>query len=140
MVLHAPIVPRRVRRHRAGITDLLHGRDGLRTEAWYTHYGDGVRFSVDIASDGHDASPACAIRLNHRANEDERQWIEVRIPLGGYVGRRIEITLRTDPVGDVRNDWAGWGNPLVVIDRTLLRPPTGPDVPTVVVDRPIFVG
>lgn len=32
----------------------------LRTEAWYVDYGDGVRFSVDIASDGHEASPAYA--------------------------------------------------------------------------------
>ncbi len=139
MALHAPIVPRRVRRHRAGRTDP--SRPGWPyTEAWYTDYVDGVRFSVDITPDGHDTSSACAIRLNPRANEDERQWIEVRIPLGGYVGRRIEITLRTDPVDDVRNDWSGWGNPLVVIDRTLLRPPNGPDVPMVVVDRPIFVG
>ncbi len=112
----------------------------LRTEAWYTDYGDGVRFSVDIASDGHEASPAYAIRLNPRANEDERQWIDVRIPLGGYVGRQIEITLRTDPVDDVRNDWAGWGNPMVVIDRTLLRPVNGPIVPASVGTRPTFPG
>ena len=112
----------------------------LRTEAWYTDYGDGVHFSVDIASDGHEASPAYAIRLNPRANEDERQWIDVRIPLGGYVGRQIEITLRTDPVDDVRNDWAGWGNPMVVIDRTLLRPVNGPIVPASVGTRPTFPG
>ncbi|NBQ63245.1 MAG: hypothetical protein EBU40_13320, partial [Proteobacteria bacterium] len=69
---------------------------------------------------------------------DERRWVEVRVPLASYAGRQIEITLRTDPVDDVRNDWAGWGNPLVVIDRTLLRPPNGPIVPASVGTRPTF--
>ncbi len=110
----------------------------LRPEAWYTDFGDGVRFAVDVAVGGATPSEVYGIRLNPRAFPDERRWVEVRVPLASYAGRQIEITLRTDPVDDVRNDWAGWGNPLVVIDRTLLRPPNGPIVPASVGTRPTF--
>jgi hypothetical protein len=112
----------------------------LRPEAWYTDFGDGVRFAVDVAVGGATPSEVYAIRLNPRANLDEQRWVEVRVPLASYVGRQIEITLRTDPVDDVRNDWAGWGNPMVVIDRTLLRPVNGPIVPASVGTRPTFPG
>ena len=112
----------------------------LRPEAWYTDFGDGVRFAVDVAVGGATPSEVYGIRLNPRANLDERRWVDVRVPLASYVGRQIEITLRTDPVDDVRNDWAGWGNPMVVIDRTLLRPVNGPIVPASVGTRPTFPG
>ncbi len=110
----------------------------LRPEAWYTDFGDGVRFAVDVAVGGATPSEVYGIRLNPRAFPDERRWVEVRVPLASYAGRQIEITLRTDPVDDVRNDWAGWGNPMVVIDRTLLRPVNGPIVPASVGTRPTF--
>ena len=110
----------------------------LRPEAWYTDYGDGVRFAVDIATAGSPPIEIYGQRLNPRANVDERRWVEVRLPLAAYLGKSIEITLRTDPVDDVRNDWAGWGNPMVVVDHTLLRPENGPDVPTNVGPRPSF--
>ena len=110
----------------------------LRPEAWYTDYGDGVRFAVDIATAGSHPVEIYGQRLNPRANVDERRWVEVRLPLAAYLGKSIEITLRTDPVDDVRNDWAGWGNPMVVVDHTLLRPENGPDVPTNVGPRPTF--
>jgi hypothetical protein len=110
----------------------------LRPEAWYTDYGDGVRFAVDIATAGTRPVEIYGQRLNPRANADERRWVEVRLPLAAYLGQSIEITLRTDPVDDVRNDWAGWGNPMVVVDRTLLRPENGPDVPANVGPRPKF--
>ena len=110
----------------------------LSTEAWYTDYGDGVRFAVDIATDGSQPIEVYGQRLNPRANIDERRWVEVRLPLAAYVGQSVEITLRTDPVDDVRNDWAGWGNPMVVVDHTLLRPENGPEVPVSVGPRPRF--
>jgi hypothetical protein len=110
----------------------------LRPEAWHTDYGDGVRFAVDVATAGSQPIEVYAQRLNPRANIDERRWVEVRLPLAAYVGQSVEITLRTDPVDDVRNDWAGWGNPMVVVDHTLLRPENGPDVPANVGPRPRF--
>jgi hypothetical protein len=110
----------------------------LRPEAWYTDYGDGVRFAVEIATAGSQPIEIYGQRLNPRANVDERRWVEVRLPLASYLGKSIEITLRTDPVDDVRNDWAGWGNPMVVVDHSLLRPENGPDVPANVGRRPTF--
>ena len=100
--------------------------------------GDGVRFAVDVSFAGAPPVEIYALRLNPRANEDERRWVEVRVPLGPYAGRTIDLTLRTDPVDDVRNDWAGWGNPMVVVDHTVLRPSNGPVVPASVGPRPLY--
>jgi hypothetical protein len=101
----------------------------LRPDAWTTDYGDGVRFVVAVAPEGGAPVEAYAQRLNPRAHADERRWVEARVPLGAYAGRAVALTLRTEPAADPRYDWAGWGNPLVVVDPTLLRPPNGPRPP-----------
>ena len=91
---------------RGNIPVLFTAGMALRPEAWYTDYGDGVRFAVDIATAGSQPVEVYGQRLNPRANTEERRWVEVRLPLASYLGQTIEITLRTDPVDDVRNDWA----------------------------------
>ena len=104
----------------------------LRPDAWTTDYGDGVTFVVEVGqSDAPNAAPAssCRLRLNPRALADERRWVDVRVPLDVVAGKRATITLRTEPVADVRNDWAGWGNPAVVIDHSIRRPANGPRPP-----------
>ncbi|MBI3970109.1 MAG: hypothetical protein HY332_02365 [Chloroflexi bacterium] len=101
----------------------------LRPDSWSTPYGDGVRFIVEVARANGQTDQLYAQRLNPRAHEDERRWVEVRLPLGTYAGQEIRLTLRTEPVDDVRYDWAGWGNPLVVVDPGILRPPNGPRPP-----------
>ena len=104
----------------------------LRPDAWTTDYGDGVTFVVEVGlRNALDAAPAvsCRIRLNPRALADERRWVEVRVPLDVVAGKRATVTLRTESVADVRNDWAGWGNPAIVIDHSIRRPANGPRPP-----------
>ena len=102
----------------------------LRPDAWTTDYGDGVTFVVDVGMPGAEQPVAsCRLRLNPRALSDERRWVDVRVPLDVVAGRRATVTLRTEPVADVRNDWAGWGNPMVVVDHAIRRPANGPRPP-----------
>jgi hypothetical protein len=104
----------------------------LRPDAWKTDYGDGVTFVVEVGlSDTTGGAPlsSCRLRLNPRAHSDEHKWVDVRVPLDVVAGKRATITLRTEPVADVRNDWAGWGNPAVVIDHSIRRPANGPRPP-----------
>ena len=86
---------------------------GLRPDAWQTHYGDNVAFTVEIAPAGGETGPhagqRCSLRINPRALEDERFWIEFRIPLDRWVGQTVDLTLLTGPVEDVRNDWGVGG-------------------------------
>jgi hypothetical protein len=67
--------------------------------------------------------------VNPRAHLDERRWIEVRADLSEWAGRETDLVLRTEPVDNVAYDWAGWGNPLVVVPIGILRPANGPQPP-----------
>ncbi|NBX47412.1 MAG: hypothetical protein EBT22_09540, partial [Chloroflexi bacterium] len=84
---------------------------GMRSDAWKTDYGDGMVFTVEISPAVGDRSKQavqrCSLRINPRALEDERRWIEFRVPLDRWVGQTVDLTLLTGPVEDVRNDWGG---------------------------------
>ena len=112
----------------------------MRSDAWKTDYGDGMVFTVEISPAVGDRSKQavqrCSLRINPRALEDERRWIEFRVPLGRWVGQTVDLTLLTGPVEDVRNDWGGWGNPMVVVDTSIRRPANGPRPPASVVPNP----
>lgn len=113
---------------------------GMRSDAWKTDYGDGMVFTVEISPAVGDRSKQavqrCSLRINPRALEDERRWIEFRVPLDRWVGQTVDLTLLTGPVEDVRNDWGGWGNPMVVVDTSIRRPANGPRPPASVVPNP----
>ena len=114
---------------------------GLRPDAWLTDYGDGMVFAVEISPAGVEkglgaGGQRCSLRINPRALEDERRWIEFRVPLDRWVGQTVDLTLLTGPVEDVRNDWGGWGNPMVVVDTSIRRPANGPRPPASVVPYP----
>ena len=103
----------------------------LRPDSWETPEGDGVHFVVEVVPvDGPGGMRTLLFqRINPRAFVDERRWVDIRADLGEWAGRPIDLTLRTDPVDSVAYDWAGWGNPLVVVPVGVLRPPNGPQPP-----------
>lgn len=103
----------------------------LRPEAWDAPVGDGVHFVVEAASVAESGAPRRLAfqRVNPRANVDERRWVEVRADLGEWAGREVDLTLRTEPVDMAAYDWAGWGNPLVVVPSGMIRPANGPQPP-----------
>ena len=113
---------------------------GIRPDAWIADYGDGMVFTVEISPAVGDSSTQavqrCSLRINPRALQDERRWIEFRVPLDRWVGQTVDLTLHTSPAEDVRNDWGGWGNPVVVVDKSIRRPANGPRPPASVVPYP----
>jgi hypothetical protein len=103
----------------------------IRPDAWEVPEGDGVHFIVEVTPMDGTGGVRTALfqRVNARANLDERRWVEVRADLGEWAGREVDLVLRTEPVDTVAYDWAGWGNPLVVVPGGILRPANGPQPP-----------
>ena len=91
----------------------------LHPDSWETPVGDGVRYSVAVRRSG-DGEPQVIWErhLNPRAHAWEREWNEVRVDLRPFAGQTVELTLRTDFADESSYDWAGWGTPIVVIDRS----------------------
>ena len=91
----------------------------LHPDSWETPVGDGVRYSVAVRRSG-DGEPRVIWErhLNPRAHAWEREWNEVRVDLRPFAGQTVELTLRTDFADESSYDWAGWGTPIVVIDRS----------------------
>ena len=91
----------------------------LHPDSWGKPVGDGVRYSVAVRR-SHDAEPQVIWQrfLNPRAQPWERQWNEVRVDLRPFAGQTVELTLLTDFAVETSYDWAGWGTPIVVIDRS----------------------
>ena len=110
---------------------ILQSGIAIRPDAWEVPEGDGVHFVVEVApTDGIGGGRTALFqRVNPRAHLDERRWIEVRADLGEWAGREIDLVLRTEPVDTVAYDWAGWGNPMVVVPAGILRPANGPQPP-----------
>ena len=108
---------------------------GLRPDAWEVPVGDGVHFVAEVEPlDGNGGIRTLWFqRVNPRANLDERRWVEMRGDLGEWAGREVDLTLRTEPVDSVAYDWAGWGNPLVVVPSGILRPANGPQPPASII-------
>ncbi len=102
----------------------------LDPQVWEAPAGDGVRFQVLVAPlhDGVSDAPAVILdhALNPRAHVEERRWVPVEADLSPWGGQTVRLTLRTLPGEDVAYDWAGWGNPVVVVRETArVRPPVG---------------
>src|SRR5262249_38652659 len=49
-----------------------------------------------------------------RGRGEQRRWLDVAVDLSPWAGRRVRLTLRTDPRQDTSYDWSGWAEPAVV--------------------------
>ena len=91
----------------------------LDPRAWGTELGDGVRFVVEAGrSDTSERVVLLDRSLNPRAKTEERIWNDVAVPLSQFADQRIRLTLRTEARGEPPFDWAGWGNPVIVVPPT----------------------
>ena len=49
----------------------------------------------------------------------------VEVDLSAWAGQTVRLTLRTEPREDLTHDWAGWGNPVLVVrEQARAQPPT----------------
>jgi hypothetical protein len=90
----------------------------LKPEAW-TQEGDGVRFMV-LVSDGRASDELFTQDINPYANQNDRKWTPVMVDLSPYAGEEVDVIFNTygsrprDP-HDIRNDYAVWGAPEIVV-------------------------
>jgi len=106
---------------------------GVDPSAWNAPNGDGVRFVAEVAPlEGPTANVPVRVLdepLNPRAFEGERRWHDRWVDLSAFGGRRVRLTLRTEPGATTDFDWAGWADPVIVLQRDARRPGGGPPVP-----------
>ena len=81
---------------------------------WQASLGDGVRFIATITPAGGPETTLFDIPNHPRAQGEHRRWIDVVADLRPWAGRQVQLTLRTDGRQDPANDWAGWGEPVIV--------------------------
>jgi hypothetical protein len=89
---------------------------GVKPEAW-TQEGDGVLFYVGV-SDGRTYEQLFSQHVHPFANEGDRKWIPVVVDLSSYAGGEVDLIFNTrsgrPEKGDVRGDFALWGQPEIV--------------------------
>jgi hypothetical protein len=64
---------------------------------------DGVQFRIEVDK-----------KVFYERTRDATRWLDARIDLASYRGRKIAIAFVTDPVRNSNFDWAGWGEPRIV--------------------------
>jgi hypothetical protein len=99
---------------------------------WNAEVGDGVRFQATVRpvepSGPGDAALLSAGTLvidepfNPRARTEQRRWVPVVADLSRWGGTTIRLTLTTLPRDEASFDWAGWGDPIVVVMDTARDP------------------
>jgi hypothetical protein len=91
---------------------------GLKPEAWEKE-GDGVLFTVGV-SDGRAYDPLFSQHVNPFGSPADRRWIPVWVDVSAYGGEEVDVILNTlasqpKKEGDLRNDLAVWGEPVIVV-------------------------
>ncbi len=82
-------------------------------QVWTAALGDGVRFVVHVTPGDGSAVTLIDAEVNPRARGEQRRWIDVLADLRPWAGRRVRLSMRTEPREDPLNDWAGWGEPVI---------------------------
>ena len=81
---------------------------------WAAPLGDGVRFIATITPAGGAETTLFDLPNHPRGQGEHRRWIDVVADLRPWAGQQVQLTLRTDGRQDPANDWAGWGEPVIV--------------------------
>lgn len=75
---------------------------------------DGVNMSVELQS-RNQANRLYEIYQNPRRYAFERSWITSRVDLFQWGGETIDLNFLTDSNGNNLYDWAGWGEPRILV-------------------------
>ena len=81
---------------------------------WAAPLGDGVRFIATITPAAGPETTLFDIPNHPRAQGEHRRWIDLVADLRPWAGQHVRLMLRTDGRQDPANDWAGWGEPVIV--------------------------
>ncbi|HEV2126961.1 MAG TPA: 6-pyruvoyl-tetrahydropterin synthase-related protein, partial [Chloroflexota bacterium] len=94
---------------------------GVDPRAWSAETGDGVRFVVEVTPAGGQPVRVLDEHLNPRAFDDQRRWVDRWVDLSAFGGQRVTLTLRTEPGPTADNDWAGWADPVIIVQADARR-------------------
>lgn len=88
---------------------------GMLPQSWLME-GDGVQFVVNLISDG-ESNTIFESYIDPKQNLDDRYWHPMILDLTEHQGTTISIVLKTEagPNNDNRFDWAGWGDPAIIV-------------------------
>jgi hypothetical protein len=84
-------------------------------ESW-TKEGDGVAFSVYIVAEG-ITQQVFSTYIDPKHNLADQGWHPYTLDLSAYAGKAVTFIFETNvgPAGDYRYDWAGWGEPRLMV-------------------------
>ncbi len=87
----------------------------MNPESWGLE-GDGVAFMVFTVADG-NTHQVFSTYIDPKHNIADRRWYPYTIDLSDYSGKLVTFIFETNvgPMGDFRYDWAGWGNPRLLV-------------------------
>lgn len=96
---------------------------GMLPQSWLME-GDGVQFEVGLIAGG-ETETLFEAYIDPKQNLSKRYWHPVSLDLTAYQGDTVSIILKTSagPNNDNRFDWAGWGNPAIIIENHPTRVP-----------------
>lgn len=92
---------------------------GLNPLMWGEPISDGATFNVQVESVDGTITSLFSRHVDPYHNEQDRQWIPVRVDLSQYAGQAIALWLETDtgPAGNGNFDWAGWASPVLTVSQ-----------------------
>ena len=78
--------------------------------------GDGVSFTVYV-DPGNGPQQVFSTYIDPKKDELDRRWHSHTVDLDDYSGQDVLIVFETGtgPAGDYRYDWAGWGEPRLLV-------------------------
>jgi hypothetical protein len=101
----------------------------LDPRTWHMDGADGVRYIVEVTTPGGEAQRVLDEHVNPRARGEHRAWLDRWVDLSAFGGQRVTLTLRTEAARTPDFDWAGWADPVVIVQRDARRPGGGPPAP-----------
>ena len=102
----------------------------LDPRTWHMDGADGVRYIVEVTTPGGEAQRVLDEHVNPRARGEHRAWLDRWVDLSAFGGQRVTLTLRTEAARTPDFDWAGWADPVVIVQRDARRPGGGPRRPS----------
>jgi|GEM_PF-1284930 len=84
-------------------------------ESW-TQPGDGATFAIYLQTN-QDTEQLFSTYIDPKHNEQDRRWHSQVVDLNAYAGQTVTLIFETGigPGGDFQYDWAGWGEPQLLI-------------------------
>ena len=88
---------------------------GMPPASW-NQASDGVSFNLRIVAEGKEIE-LLQSTIDPKHNAQDRRWLPMEVNLTQWAGKPVTMILwtKTGPAGDNRYDWAGWGDPRIVV-------------------------